>query len=191
MAEPKDIARLIAVFQAAFPSWKPNELTPEIYFEDLKDIPSDELAAAVQMCRTEAGREFAPSIGVIRGAVAELRRQAAAVPTAFEAWGDLIRAGDGWTRTSSQEGDGWVIEKRPYKFLHPLVKEVGEMLGWPSRFPGDPDDEMADRAHFTKAYDAKLSNLMKREAMPEAVHGYIEASKTTDPIRKLSEGMRK
>ena len=186
MADHKDILKLLAIFQASFPSWKPNEMTPEIYLQDLQDIPSDELFAAATLCRNEAGRAFAPSVGEIRGAIAEIRKQSAGVPNAFEAWSDLLKAGDGWSRTSSQEGDGWIIEKKPYKFLHPLVKEVALLLGWPERFPGNPDNEMADRAHFFKAYEAQFSKAMKREIMPESVAGYIEANKS---IKQLAKGM--
>lgn len=191
MAEPKDIAKLVAIMSAAFPAWKVNEFTTEVYFEDLKDIASDELFAAAKLCRTEAGRAFAPSTGEIRGAVAEIRRQASGVPSGFEAWGDLIKAGDGWKSNSYLDETGWVIEKREYKFLHPLVKEVASMLGWPDRFPGSPDNEMADRAHFVKAYDAQIGKLMQRETMPEDVRGYIESTKTSDPIKQLTKGLAK
>lgn len=40
----------------------------QVYFEDLKDIPEDELEEAAKACRMQDGRAFAPTIGEIREA---------------------------------------------------------------------------------------------------------------------------
>ena len=174
MATQKDIAKLIAVLSAAFPNWSANEFTAEVYYQDLKEYPSDILEAAATMCRTEPGRRFAPSVGEILGAVAEIKRQVDGIPSQFEAWEDLIKAGRGLKRYQQKiDGEDFIVEER-YKFLHPLVKTVAEQLGWPDRFPGSSSEEMADRAHYYKAYEAALSKHLRGEVTPTAVKAYIQ-----------------
>lgn len=174
MASPKDIAKLIAILSAAYPNFSPNEFTLEVYLQDLRDIDPEELFEACAVCRAEAGRKFAPSTGEIRGAVAELRRQISGIPTSFEAWEDLLQAGNGIKKRVTDDN---VIETIEYKFLHPLVKVVAEQLGWPDRFPGNLDTAMADRAHYFKAYDSALGQYMTKEIMPESVKQYIEVKR--------------
>jgi hypothetical protein len=72
MATKQEAARILAKLAAAFPSWKPDELTMQVYFEDLKDIPADELEEAARICRKDGGRAFAPSIGELREAWLEV-----------------------------------------------------------------------------------------------------------------------
>lgn len=73
MANPQDISRVIARLSAAFPNWNVNEYTIQVYCEDLRDIPADELEEAARACRKEPGRAFAPTIGELRAAWMEYR----------------------------------------------------------------------------------------------------------------------
>ena len=80
MIQP-DLAKLFAAIAAAFPQWKPEPSTFEIYALALSDIPIERLRAAfVQHIRTS---RFAPTVaelreadellqGVLRGIVSDL-----------------------------------------------------------------------------------------------------------------------
>jgi hypothetical protein len=67
MATLQIVSKMIARMSAAFPNWNVNQYTIQVYFEDLQDIPDNELEEAARACRMESGRAFAPSIGEIRG----------------------------------------------------------------------------------------------------------------------------
>jgi hypothetical protein len=181
MAEPRDIAQIIAMLSAAFPNFKPSDLTPEVYYQTLADIPADELKAAVLHCITQSGRAFAPSIGEIRGAVAELRSFAANVPPSFQAWQEvqqqiLINGGDyGKPEWSS-----------------PLVAEAVRRMGW--RNLRMSEDQTADRARFLQCYEQVVERATKQEMLLPRVAGYIETRRNelaSGEIKRLAEGMRK
>ena len=67
MATQADVSKVLARLSAAFPNWNVNKYTMQVYFEDLQDIPADELEEAARACRMETGRAFAPTIGELRG----------------------------------------------------------------------------------------------------------------------------
>lgn len=75
MANDQDISKVIARLSAAFPNWNVNAFTMQVYYEDLQDIPADELEMAARQCRMEPGRAFAPSIGELRKAWNEIHEK--------------------------------------------------------------------------------------------------------------------
>jgi hypothetical protein len=182
VSEPRDIAQIIGILSAAFPNFKPTELTAEVYLQTLADISSDELKAAVLHCITQSGRAFAPSIGEIRGAVAELRSFSASVPSSFQAWQEvqkqiLINGGDyGKPEWSS-----------------PLVEEAVKRMGWRSLRMSE--DQTADRARFLQCYEQIVERATKQEMILPQVAGYIETKRTeslaSGEMKQLAEGLRK
>jgi hypothetical protein len=182
VSEPRDIAQIIGILSAAFPNFKPTELTAEVYLQTLADISSDELKAAVLHCITQSGRAFAPSIGEIRGAVAELRSFSANVPSSFQAWQEvqkqiLINGGDyGKPEWSS-----------------PLVEEAVKRMGWRSLRMSE--DQTADRARFLQCYEQIVERATKQEMILPQVAGYIETKRTeslaSGEMKQLAEGLRK
>lgn len=164
MSEPRDIDQIIKMLKVAFPNWHPEDLklTKEIYWQTLRDIPSEELKVAVLNCLTEAGRAFAPSIGEIRGAVANLRRTASNVPSSYEAWQEVI------TQMRINGSDfGTPV------WSHSLVERVVRQLGW--RNLRLSEDQTADRARFIQAYEQLLNRAMSEETMLPEVKGYIQS----------------
>jgi hypothetical protein len=160
MATANDIQQIVNMFLAAFPNFKPTDLTPEIYFQTLQDIPSDELKAAVLHCITQAGRAFAPSIGEIRGAVSDLRRAATNVPSAYDAW---------------QEVGSQIVSVGSYgapAFSSPLIERTVRNLGWRNLCMSE--NQIADRARFVQAYEQILERATKEDIMLPSVKGYIE-----------------
>ncbi len=187
MAEPRDIDQIINMLEVAFPNFHPKDvkLTKEVYWQTLRDIPSDELKAAVLHCASENGRAFAPTIGEIRGAVAELRMASLNVPSSYAAWQEVC------TQMSINGGDfGMPV------WSHPLVERVVKQLGW--RNLRMSEDQTADRARFVQAYEQLLARATTEEMLLPEVRGYIEARgglllAPSDQMRLLSDklNMRK
>ena len=183
MSDPRDIAQIIAMLSAAFPNFKPSELTAEVYLQTLSDIPSAELKAAVLHCITQSGRAFAPSVGEIRGAVAELRSLAANVPSGYQAWQEvqnqiLVNGGDyGHPQWSS-----------------PLVAEAVRLMGW--RNLRMSEEQTADRARFLQCYEQIVERATRDEMLLPHVAGYIETRRQDvlqagEAIKQLTARMEK
>jgi hypothetical protein len=201
MAEIKDIFKLTAMLSAAYPNWNVTEFTNEVYYQDLKDIPTDVLFVAAQHCRTSTARDqrFAPSAGEIRAAAGEIKRQVQGVPSGLEAWGELLHVPTDEQIKSvtdeKDEEDRVIIEVRTYQWSHPLVRKVAFMMGFP-RFP-DWESESFERTAFLKAYEIELQNYLKQDNQPQEVKNFIADQK--DPallmaekkIKQLTEGMEK
>lgn len=177
MANPKDIAILTAKLSAAYPNWNLTEFTNDVYYEDLKDLPADVLFAAAQHCRTSVTRDqrFAPSAGEIRVAAFELKRQADGVPSALDAWAELLKApkSEEFLRNTGEqdENGAWIIERIAYRWSHPLVRKVAVAMGFP-KFP-DWESESFERTAFLKAYQAELDRYITIEAQPEEVKRFV------------------
>lgn len=162
MANKKTIAGLVMSLSAAFPNWKTNAYTVEVYFQDLQDIPDDELMIAAQACRSQAGRQFAPSTGELRGAVAELRRAVVNLPSPMQAWGEVCR------QIVENGGDFG----KPV-WSNPLIEQVVNSMGWRNlRMSEDPT---ADRARFIQAFERLSERAQAQEMYVPAVRNYIEA----------------
>jgi len=170
-----DIANLLALLKASFPNYTPEPDTPAVFYRLLSDVPKDLLEAAVIACVTERGRAFAPSIGEIRGAAGRLQIQAARIPTAHEAFNELV--GMPYERLDPQlyEGENEAgeryLEVRQFEFSHPMVEKVARQLGWPRTFPGDHAG--VDRAQFIRAYGAELERLLDLFAEHPAIPEYV------------------
>lgn len=184
MCEPRDIEQIINMLEVAFPNFHPKDvkMTKEIYWQTLSDIPTDELKAAVLHCVTEAGRAFAPTIGEIRGTVADLRAAAANVPSSYGAWEEVRRA-------MSEIGSYGVPE-----WSSLLVARVVSSLGWRNLCMSE--NQTADRARFIQAYEQLMDRAMSESTMLPEVKGYIEKRggrllDASQDIKQLAEGMRK
>lgn len=163
MASEKDIAMLVTKLSAAFPMWKPNEYTTEVYYQDLRDIPADELEIAAQHCRSEVGRQFAPSTGELRGAVAELRRLATSAPTSYQAW---------------EEVRCFIRDNSPYiepRWSHPLIEKTVRVFGMENL--RQSENTPSDRMRFIEAYQQFTETAETEEMLLPEVRGYLETSR--------------
>ncbi len=180
MANPQTIGQVLAEIAVLYPLLF--QITPEstaIWSRYLADIPDDLLPLALKHAIATAKDKYPPSVGALRDAVADLRRLAAGVPTAYEAWENLLLVGNGSDRlrvTSEYDEDGrQIIERTRVQFSHPLVEQVARQMGWP-KFP-DPENIMADRAHFLRAYDAALDKLTEQDRELPEVRAWIERAR--------------
>lgn len=178
MADAKAISNLLKEIKAAYPRFVVEENTVQVWAVYLADLPNDLLMTAIRKFISSASHAFPPSIPEIRQMATQVKAEINDVPSAFEAWDDLLRAGNGWRYESGvneDDGSTW-IEKHPYEFRHPLVETVARRFGWPDRFPSG-DDDMADRAHFFKAYENAMNKVMRAETQLPTVTAYIDQEK--------------
>ncbi|MEO6566718.1 MAG: replicative helicase loader/inhibitor [Casimicrobiaceae bacterium] len=163
MANILDIAQIVGVISAAYPNWKPTEFTTEVYYQTLQDIPTEELKAATLHSVSEAGRAFAPSVGEIRGAVAELRGMSANVPSSYDAWEEVQR------QLLENGGDfGNPV------WSHPLIERAMKQMGW--RNLRMSENQIADRARFVQCYEQLVDRATRENMLLPEVRGYIEAN---------------
>lgn len=164
MASPNDIANLTARLSAGYPNWNITALTNEVYYEDLKDIPTEELILAVKHCRTSTTRDqrFAPSAGEIRQAVGELRGMSNNVPSSYDAWQEFHRA-----VTSSNYSGRWT---------HPLVGRAADLIGMREYGRSDVDDQPSWRARFIQCYEQLQERAERENLLLPEVRGYIETN---------------
>ena len=161
MANQIEIAQIVAVIAAAYPNFKVSPQTIDVYYQTLQDISADELQAAVMQSISEAGRQFAPSVGEIRGAVLDIRKRVVNVPSSFQAWQEVQK----------QIRDNGGDFGRPV-WSNPIVEATVNALGW--RNLRMSEDQTADRARFLQAYDQLCDRASKEEIALPQVRGYIE-----------------
>ncbi|SRR5258706_11034567 len=184
MSEPKDIVKLTAMLSAAYPNWNVTEYTNEIYFQDLQDIPADELFVAAQHCRTSTARDqrFAPSAGEIRIAVLDLRHAALNIPSSYDAW---------------QEMKIKMVERIGYdepEWSSPLISKVVKSLGWYNLCMSE--NQTSDRMRFIEAYNQLAERAEKEMMLPYNVRAYLEDQgakllDTSAQIKQLTKGLEK
>lgn len=179
MATQVEIASIVAMIGAAYPNFAPTKETVMVYYDLLKDLPADLLKVATLQCCAESGRKFAPSVGEIRGAVGDVKRQAQGVPSAIEAWGELLHAPKSeQTSEVSEDRDengSVIIYVTPYKWSHPLVRKVAVMMGFP-RFP-DWESESFERTAFLKVYETELQAYLRQDTQLPEVTRFVEGAK--------------
>src|SRR3990167_10036937 len=126
MSKKTEFVKVLAMLAAAYPRFTMTEETTEVYAQLLADIPIETLRAAALSCATT--RDFFPSVHELRQAVAELARKANSIPSAYEAWQDLKKAGRGFYKEVIERDGDYFIEPVIYEFIHPVVKHVAELL---------------------------------------------------------------
>jgi hypothetical protein len=148
-----EIAKLIGVMAAAYPSVKLSEPTIEVYIAMLKDIPLDVLTASIQQCMAES--EFLPTVAKVRDKALALTAPIAPVP--IEAWGIVLKAIGkyGFYRTP--------------EFNDPIITKAVECIGWKNLCCTEMDNQGVDRAHFSRVYEGLLRQAENdRRMLPQA-----------------------
>ena len=173
MATKEEITEILIILSASYPRFKLEKETVRAYVMFLEDLDIRDLKAAAKECATK--RVFFPSVHELRKTVIEIRRKASRVPTAFEAWNEVMNTGPHrWKDTEEVEG-GYAIVEKEYRFTHPLVEKVARLLGWPSKFPLNENSLMSDRSQFLKAYEQELQKMIDYELMLPEVREYISS----------------
>ena len=142
--DKKEFALLMAKLEIAFFE-TPSKVTVALYFDCLSDLAIEQIKRAVDYLIERRERKGFPLIGEIKSATLgsiEYR--------AIEAWGELLNA-------------TYDLEKT---FKDSLIPEVARVAFGSTKefYAGDKRNEMADRAHFIRAYKL-IANL--KEARKE------------------------
>lgn len=174
MATDKDVLEVLTMLAAVYPRYELTKETVGAYAILLQDLDADDLRAAAKDLATKS--KWYPSVHEIRAAVAGFAAQAAGVPTAYEAWQEVINTGPSVKREAKESTDGWAIERTVYQWSHPIVEMVAVQMGWP-KFPTSEDSIMADRAHFLKAYQQAVDDAMQEQMTLPEVRDYVEAKR--------------
>ncbi len=176
MATRDDIKKAIAYLKLVFPNFnpilegEPNSI--DVYLDLLADLPAETLQAGIRACGSEIERAFAPSPGEIRGAAIKLHMKASDVPSAGEAWGEIIGSFERMPGGNMAGGGHTPI------LDHPLVRKAVHCMGGYSALSNDFfDNQMANRAHFLRIYGDLLETWKDDAAELPALTDYIQEHK--------------
>ncbi len=185
MATIQTIKTVIRTIQAAYPNrFVADDDTVMVWKKFVEDIDDDLLLAALSRFISSADHAFPPSIPELRGQATEIRREIASVPTAFEAWNEVLKAPH--PNPIPKFENGVFVNPQDYVWTNDVVGVVAKRLGWPKRFPTG-DNDVADRAHFVKAYDAEVGKRLQAETQLPVVTQYIEQQKSKRLLDVSSE----
>lgn len=164
------IAALVGALAAAFPHATITKETLKVYVQALSDVEPEVLAAAVNQCLAES--EFFPTVAKIRGMCLALTSDVTRQPSGLEAWGEVLR----------QIGSVGYYEKP--RFDSPLITKAVNAIGWQSLCLSE--NQVADRAHFCKVYDALLKRAEEDLKWLPASRVLINQVEETKRVRQLA-----
>jgi hypothetical protein len=141
------VAQVLAFLAALYPNFKLTKATLTAYSQILEDIPADLLQAAAKDVGSRS--TFFPAAAEIRQAAFDLKERAAGVPTAYEAWAEVLHACRHYGANN------------PPEFSHPLIVQATASVGGYRQLCYSTD-HTADRARFIDAYD-RLANRQRTE----------------------------
>lgn len=153
-------AVLLAVLGTAFGENGMPKARAEIYYENLKDIPIPQLEGAVQTILKTRKYSSIPTIAEIREAA--LGRDDEIETAALESWGKA----------------NYFVSRSNYQACDELTNEAVRVAfgGWEKFGQTDPEDDMANRAHFLRVYKAlarKRRELGEPALLPAGTHKEI------------------
>lgn len=148
----------------------------EFWYEMLKDIDYQILELAVKKLISEM--VYPPTIADIRKAVAETIEEP--MLDAAGAWGEVKLAIRNY---------GSYREEEALKSLSPITRKVIEGMGWKELCWSKSENEMANRAHFIKLYEALTDREKKEQVLSMQVRSDIKALQTNR--KKIDESVAK
>lgn len=162
MITPAVFHDLFRMIEAAYPQWKPEKGTTEVYYQVLKDLPLDLLKAAI-LDRLATDTAWAPSPGQLRGAAFRMIEDERGDPSAGEAWGEVMAAVGRY---------GYI---RKPTFSDPLITRCVEAVGGWQLLCRSPIEAMtATRARFLQSYEVLKTRERGQERMLPAVRGVVK-----------------
>jgi hypothetical protein len=142
-----EITKLVGVLAVAFPHAQMSLDSINLYVRMLKDIPLEVLDLAVQQCIVES--EFLPTIAKVRDQALNLCSDPTHTFSPLEAWGVV------------KEAIRKVGSYRLPQFEDPIIAKAVDCIGW--RELCLSENQIADRAHFSKIYE-QLINRQREDA---------------------------
>ena len=169
MATPSEVMKILSVLAAAYPNFRLQKATIDIYAKLLADIDADELAVAAEQSVAES--EFFPTVAKIREHVLAAHKSSTAIPDWTLAWQDVIGKA---SAIGYEEG----MRRRLDIFIHPANETAVRRVGWRDICYCETDQLNTLRAQFRDIYNAMIGR-MDQEAR--------ELPATAQMIRSLAE----
>jgi hypothetical protein len=162
MANRQDMEKIFKYLIGAYPNFSIPDVTLEVYAEFLKDLDADVLEEAIKMVVVTC--KFFPSIAEIRSACADLVARSTGLPSAIDAWGEVLEK---IHRYGNTRLGGSVPE-----FSHPLIANLVRRFGWNDLCLSE--NEIADRARFLEAYEHAAKEARTNVQILPETHQAIE-----------------
>lgn len=168
-----EIIQLITLCSANYRNWPEDgkeSAVVELWETMLEDVEFTHGKLAVQKHMSES--VYPPTVADIRSKISDI--SAPQGLTAMEAWGSVIK---------SIQQYGSYREKEAIESLDPLVQKVVRLLGFRNLCMSE--NEMADRAHFTKAYDSIVNRDRTESLMPARGRALMEKLQLENVIKRI------
>jgi hypothetical protein len=167
--------RILAILAAAYPNWRPSEITLQLYERILRPLPAV-LAERALLETIHSGREFAPPVGALCERVAQMACAEGELDAA-QAWGEVQAA---------IRATGWY--KAP-RFKSLALAQTVAALGWRELCANTNPETM--RAHFLRLFEqfqqrqiaTQVAQLCMSNDCPRLAAGWIEAGSKQPPPR--------
>ena len=151
---------LLGILKTAYPRFY-TDITPETLGETvelwhamLSDVTLE--LARPALFRLIATSKFPPSIAEMRKSVADIKYEA--LPDAGEAWGEVNRAIRKY---------GYYQQEKALESMSETTRMIVRRMGW--RDLCTSQNDMADRAHFLKIYEAMCKTTGEQRQLPDAL----------------------
>ena len=175
MIPREEIKAIMFYMKSAYPNYNPvlddKQNAIDVLLDLLGDLDSDTLWLAVKQSCSEPGRQFAPSVGEIRGAALNIKARASGFPDVSEVWGSIIRS------FKQIDGHDDVLD-------HPIAQEAIGCMG--GLYNLEMSENIAtDRAHFFRFFEQIRDRELKRMAELPVVTEYIESQLPVPESKQL------
>lgn len=211
MANQEIIEQGLKYLETVF-SKRIDEARRTAYSDLLQDLPDNVLRAAIKHAAATA--TFFPAPGEIRAAAAYLGKMSYDIPSADEAWGELVNRAhaprtvkyycDEYIRLynyqATDTADYWrninaishhethcqvcIVRTIEYQFTHPLIGEVAKRLGWPDRFWSD--NIGVDRGRYIKTYENEVERLTQKATLLPSVREFVSSAAMLEDDRRAA-----
>jgi hypothetical protein len=157
MIETGDFLAVMRVLDKAYPRFKLDEETTEVYYQILGDLPLELLKAAV-IDYVSSDSPWCPSAGQLRAAAFRLVEHEEGKKSAGEAWGEVMRkVGE----------EGYICAPQ---FDDPLIARALQGIGGWRELCFSPEEHlMAARARFFQVYETLQERQRHERRMLPAV----------------------
>jgi hypothetical protein len=176
------IVEILGVMAAAYPNFDLKEQTIQVYCKMLADLDPVLLEEAANM--HIATGKFFPTIAELRGSVATLMERGFCIPSAMEAWGEVVEK-------MRKVGNFVDFGGGQPEFSNPLISRVVGYLDW--NLLCLTDNMVADRARFIQAYEVELNRAREDMKFLPETHDTIQrlqAASINTGIKQLTEKLR-
>ena len=172
--DKRAFATIAAALQTYYPRFNllPNSEAMELWYQELGDLPSEVLTAALRKWVTT--EKWPPSIAELRGLCAEMTKGPA--PDWGGAWGEVQNA---------VRFLGYMREKEALESMSSLTRSAVERIGWRNICCSENPEAL--RAQFRQIYEIVAKRENESRQLPPKLQEMI-AMIGTGGVKQLEEG---